>query len=238
MAAPARLTASATSCAAGATPRGCPSARATALGRAPRLTRPLRAEIGWLAALLALELDPGHGAGLHPADPRVPEIRLLADAVARLIEEIAASEPAAPAARAVLAVPSMPRASRSPRDAPRAEPPAATRPRRLDPGPALRGAAGTARCSAGAQEGERNMLFVDFEASGLSGGSWPIELGLAWIERGKARSASRLIRPHPSWPEAVWSAESAEMHRIPRRALDRAWPAERVAAWAAGRMAG
>ena len=84
-------------------------ALAAALGRAPRLTRPLRAEIEWLAALLALELDPGHGAGLHPADPRVPEICLLADAVARLVEEIASPEPAAPAAEAVPAVAPVPR---------------------------------------------------------------------------------------------------------------------------------
>ena len=82
------------------------------------------------------------------------------------------------------------------------------------------------------------MLFLDFEASGLGEGSWPIELGLAWIEKERARAASRLIRPHPSWPEDAWSAESAEVHRIPRRALDRAWPAERVATWAAERMAG
>lgn len=82
------------------------------------------------------------------------------------------------------------------------------------------------------------MLFLDFEASGLGEGSWPIELGLAWIEQGRARAASRLIRPHPDWDEDAWSAESAEVHRIPRLALDRAWPAERVAAWAAGRMAG
>ena len=84
-------------------------ALAAALGRAPRLMRPLRAEIERLAALLALELDPGHGAGLHPADPRVPEICLLADAVARLIEEIAPPEPAAPAVRAVPTVAPVPR---------------------------------------------------------------------------------------------------------------------------------
>ena len=83
-------------------------ALAAALGRAPRLTQALRTEIEWLAALLALELDPGHGAGLHPADPRVPEICLFADAVARLIEEIAPPEPAAPAARAVAPVPRRP----------------------------------------------------------------------------------------------------------------------------------
>ena len=82
------------------------------------------------------------------------------------------------------------------------------------------------------------MLFLDFEASGLGEGSWPIELGLAWIEQGKTRAASRLIRPHADWDEDAWSAESAEVHRIPRPALDRAWPAERVAAWAAERMAG
>ena len=82
------------------------------------------------------------------------------------------------------------------------------------------------------------MLFLDFEASGLRETSWPIEIGLAWIEQGEARSEAQLIRPHPDWDEDAWSAESAEVHRIPRPALDRAWPAERVAAWAAQRMAG
>lgn len=83
-----------------------------ALGRAPQLTARLRAELGWLHRLLALELDPGHGVGVHPDDPRLHGICRITDALGDLLAEIAphAPEPAAPAA-------AMPAAPRPPRRA-------------------------------------------------------------------------------------------------------------------------
>ena len=77
------------------------------------------------------------------------------------------------------------------------------------------------------------LTFIDFEASSLSPDSWPIEIGLAWIEpSGAINATSRLIRPDPSWPETAWSPQSAAIHRISRSALEEADPAADVARWA------
>ena len=47
------------------------------------------------------------------------------------------------------------------------------------------------------------LVFIDFEASGLGPGTWPIEVGLAWIENGGVRTWSSLIRPEADWdPDA------------------------------------
>ena len=66
-----------------------------------------------------------------------------------------------------------------------------------------------------------DLLFLDFEACALGPSSWPIEIGAAWIEEGKVRPASRLIRPHPSWPRDAWSTgsptPSSSAPRLPRR---------------------
>lgn len=66
------------------------------------------------------------------------------------------------------------------------------------------------------------VIFVDLEASGPRPDSWPIEIGLVWIDDAyKIRSESRLIRPrHPIpsklfWPEAGWNLQSAAAHKIP-----------------------
>lgn len=82
-----------------------------------------------------------------------------------------------------------------------------------------------------------DLVPLDFEASGLPLGSWPIEIGLARIlPSGMIESDGRLIRPHPSWPGWLWSAESAAVHNIPREALDEAPAAEAVARWALPRL--
>lgn len=81
-------------------------------------------------------------------------------------------------------------------------------------------------------------LFIDFEASGLSADSRPIEIGLAAVERGDVQVASRLIRPDPAWPMAAWDPISADVHGISLAELARAEPAHAVARWAAERMAG
>lgn len=77
----------------------------------------------------------------------------------------------------------------------------------------------------------RPLLFLDFEASGLTPGSWPIEIGCAWIAAGGAVEVSAtLIAPRPEWPPAEWSDGAARLHGIPRDALAAATPADAVAA--------
>jgi DNA polymerase III epsilon subunit-like protein len=73
------------------------------------------------------------------------------------------------------------------------------------------------------------IVFLDFEASGLSPDSWPVEIGVAWISDNEIRVPSSLIRPRPEWPMSAWSAESAAIHGIPLDALASAPSAEAVA---------
>lgn len=80
-------------------------------------------------------------------------------------------------------------------------------------------------------------IFIDFEASGLGPGSWPIEIGFAWIADGQVHSGSCLIRPDPGWSPDAWSPASAAVHGIPRSALDDAEPALAVARWAVATIA-
>jgi hypothetical protein len=76
----------------------------------------------------------------------------------------------------------------------------------------------------------RPLLFLDFEASSLSRGSWPIEIGWAWIENGVVRSGSRVIAPRPSWPLSDWSGAAQKVHGIGIREVLAGTPAELVAA--------
>lgn len=66
----------------------------------------------------------------------------------------------------------------------------------------------------------KHLIFIDFEASSLGPGSWPIEVGLAWIVDGAVETWSSLIRPEPYWDDSAWSAEAARIHRIERAELD------------------
>lgn len=61
---------------------------------------------------------------------------------------------------------------------------------------------------------------LDFEASSLSENSWPIEVGLSWLEGGEVRTWSRLIRPASEWNLADWSPNSAVVHGIPLEDLE------------------
>ncbi len=62
------------------------------------------------------------------------------------------------------------------------------------------------------------FLCVDFEASALMPGSYPIELGVADPVSGAFQSW--LIRPTPEWlVGGVWSAESEAIHGITRDRL-------------------
>lgn len=80
-------------------------------------------------------------------------------------------------------------------------------------------------------------VFIDFEATSLFGGSYPLEIGCAWITDDVAVSIADLIRPDPGWPED-WSAESAAVHGIRREDLANAEPAASVARRYASLLAG
>ncbi|KQI69167.1 hypothetical protein AN189_06235 [Loktanella sp. 3ANDIMAR09] len=73
------------------------------------------------------------------------------------------------------------------------------------------------------------LIFIDFEACSLSEGSWPIEVGLAWIEDGTVQSWSSLIRPDLGWDPDAWSDDSAHIHGISRSMLNKAPLASDVA---------
>jgi DNA polymerase III subunit epsilon len=64
-------------------------------------------------------------------------------------------------------------------------------------------------------------LFLDFEASSLASDSWPIELGMAWVDaQGTVQSTGCLIQPDASWPQEAWWPSSQAVHGIARGALD------------------
>lgn len=83
-----------------------------------------------------------------------------------------------------------------------------------------------------------DIIFIDFEASGLSPHSWPIEAGLAWIVDRSVQSWSTLIQPHDGWHQEGWSEHSATVHGISRRMLDAAPSACDVAHELADRFRG
>ncbi|UOA15971.1 hypothetical protein DSM109990_02822 [Sulfitobacter dubius] len=85
----------------------------------------------------------------------------------------------------------------------------------------------------GFREYMTDLVFIDLEASSLSEDSWPIELGICWLdEREKLRTGSKLIKPHPSWPSSAWSDASQKIHRITLAELENADDATDVAKWA------
>jgi hypothetical protein len=61
---------------------------------------------------------------------------------------------------------------------------------------------------------EPDTVFLDFEASSLDKGGYPIEVGWVFASGGEE---SYLIRPAPEWTD--WSAESEATHRITRETL-------------------
>lgn len=70
---------------------------------------------------------------------------------------------------------------------------------------------------------------LDFEASSLSSSSWPIEVGISWIEAGRVRTWSSLIQPAPDWQVSDWSSQSEAVHNISRLRLRNAPTASEVA---------
>lgn len=73
------------------------------------------------------------------------------------------------------------------------------------------------------------ICFVDFEASSLSHDSWPIEVGLSWLDDGRVKTWASLIRPDPSWSMEAWHPESEAVHNISKDMLTTAPGAEDVA---------
>ena len=78
------------------------------------------------------------------------------------------------------------------------------------------------------------MYFIDFEASSLLPGSFPIEVG--WVDE-EGKGEQHLIRPHPKWLERNcpgWSTASEAIHGISLETLVRdGSPIDYVAARAA-----
>jgi hypothetical protein len=59
-------------------------------------------------------------------------------------------------------------------------------------------------------------VFMDFEASGLTGDSYPIEI--AWVFEDGSGGESHLIRPAPGW--TAWTSSAEETHGISRERLE------------------
>lgn len=88
------------------------------------------------------------------------------------------------------------------------------------------------------REDAEAFVFIDFEASGLGPNSWPIEVGLAWIEGDGVKTWSSLIRPVADWSMDAWDPISAEVHGIPLDDLAKAPGARDVAEQAAKLLSG
>lgn len=81
-------------------------------------------------------------------------------------------------------------------------------------------------------ETEKEPMFLDIGASSLLPGSFPIEIGLAWISDVEIGSGARLIKPALHWDMSSWSPDSEAVHGISRQELDRkGLPPEEVAQW-------
>jgi DNA polymerase-3 subunit epsilon len=76
------------------------------------------------------------------------------------------------------------------------------------------------------------IAFIDFEASGLNDHSWPLEIGLSWIEDDLEISTwSSLICPHQSWSDSGWSNQCAGIHGISKEELLDAPDVRKVSEW-------
>jgi hypothetical protein len=76
----------------------------------------------------------------------------------------------------------------------------------------------------------RPILFLDFEASSLTPGSWPVEIGYAWIADGRVETRAMLIAPRADWSMDDWSEQSARIHGIPMAQILAGADADAVAA--------
>lgn len=76
----------------------------------------------------------------------------------------------------------------------------------------------------------RPLMFLDFEASSLSDGSWPIEIGYAWFADGRVETRAILIEPRADWSMAEWSEDAARVHGLSLADVRGGAPAAAVAA--------
>jgi len=60
------------------------------------------------------------------------------------------------------------------------------------------------------------VAFIDFEASGLSPKSWPVEIGWAFAD---GDPVAHLIRPDESWPVAAWDPAAETLHGLSQKIL-------------------
>ncbi|TMV05677.1 hypothetical protein FGK63_16695 [Ruegeria sediminis] len=87
--------------------------------------------------------------------------------------------------------------------------------------------------------GAMKLAFIDFEASSLRRGSFPIEVGLACIEGSEIRTASVLVRPAKHWNMSSWSLESQKLHGISRDLLEsEGLDVQAVSNWLVAQIAG
>lgn len=77
---------------------------------------------------------------------------------------------------------------------------------------------------------DKPLLFLDFEASSLSEGSWPVEIGFAWIADGRVESGSAIIAPDACWPIDDWSDGAARCHGLTLEQVRAGCPAAQIAA--------
>ncbi|QVM85179.1 3'-5' exonuclease [Novosphingobium decolorationis] len=75
------------------------------------------------------------------------------------------------------------------------------------------------------------LVTLDFEASCLDVGSYPIEVGLCRWDgpESRAREWSALIRPEPQWAaQGIWTQEAQGVHGISREQLEGALPSAAI----------
>ena len=77
---------------------------------------------------------------------------------------------------------------------------------------------------------DKPILFLDFEASSLTAGSWPVEIGYARIADGRVVVEAALIAPEAAWSMDDWSEASARLHGLSIEAVRCGRPAAEIAA--------
>lgn len=83
------------------------------------------------------------------------------------------------------------------------------------------------------------LVFIDFEASSLRRGSFPIEVGVARIRGPEILTESALIRPTKKWDMSSWSTTSQEVYGIPLDSLEsEGLPVQTVSEWLGTRING
>ncbi len=77
---------------------------------------------------------------------------------------------------------------------------------------------------------QRPILFLDFEASSLLPGSWPVEIGYAWFADGRVETRAVLIAPRADWSADAWCPDAEQIHGLTLQDLEAGASADAVAA--------